>query len=154
MRIHSLHRIRDRNRSSNSSTHVACVCACCCCWLGGPKRVPFLGTSGRTWDMKKIVGLRNYFTITCRPMADPPRKAQFGTTMLVLVRNRKKLVNGESAVDWLKISFGRTTFTSNGGSVVTSSLTSVAIFLNQLHLIVVRRSSSVRHSNLSGTFWK
>jgi hypothetical protein len=48
-------RIRDRNRSSNSNnTPCVCMCVCaCCCWLGGPKRGPFLGTSGRTWDMKK-----------------------------------------------------------------------------------------------------
>jgi hypothetical protein len=53
---HPLTRIRDRNRSSSSNnTHCVCVhvCACCCCWLGGPKRGPFLVTSGRTWDMKK-----------------------------------------------------------------------------------------------------
>jgi hypothetical protein len=40
-----------------ATTHIvrvcACVYACCCCWLGGPKRGPFLVTSGRTWDMKK-----------------------------------------------------------------------------------------------------
>jgi hypothetical protein len=47
-------RIRDRNRSS-SSNNTRCVCVCLLLLVGGggPKRGPFLGTSGRTWDMKK-----------------------------------------------------------------------------------------------------
>jgi hypothetical protein len=37
-----------------ATTHTACVCMCVCLLLlGGPKRGPFLVTSGRTWDMKK-----------------------------------------------------------------------------------------------------
>jgi hypothetical protein len=43
----------DRNRSSSNNTRCVCVCLLLLVGGGGPKRGPFLGTSGRTWDMKK-----------------------------------------------------------------------------------------------------